>query len=120
MAGYLFRATGGGIRRVAGLAPVENIPGLENIDVTSLVNGHMAYRSAMPKLLREVGWEITSDEFTEIEDPDPENHVKRQRELIREIEEVRKEAEATPRRDLDSSRGVKSRRRKVGKPTMIE
>ncbi|KAK0515487.1 hypothetical protein JMJ35_001521 [Cladonia borealis] len=96
--GYLFRATGGGIRRVAGLAPVENIPGLENIDVTSLVNGHMAYRSAMPKLLREVGWEITSDEFTEIEDPDPENHVKRQRELIREIEEVRKEAEAKPKK----------------------
>ena len=98
LAGYLFRATGGGIRRVAGLAPVENIPGLENIDVTSLVNGHMAYRSAMPKLLRKVGWEITSDEFTEIEDPDPENHDKRQRELIREIEEVRKEAEAKPKK----------------------
>lgn len=98
LAGYLFRATGGGIRRVAGLAPVENIPGLENIDVTSLVNGHMAYRSAMPKLLREVGWEVTSDEFTEIEDPDPENHDKRQRELIREIEEVRKEAEAKPKK----------------------
>ena len=83
---------------MAGLAPVENIPGLENIDVTSLVNGHMAYRSAMPKLLRKVGWEITSDEFTEIEDPDPENHDKRQRELIREIEEVRKEAEAKPKK----------------------
>ncbi|KAL9099523.1 MAG: hypothetical protein Q9163_004992, partial [Psora crenata] len=91
--GYLFRATSGGIMRVAGLAPVENVSGIENIDVTKLVNGHMAYRSAMPKLLREVGWEVESDEFTEIEDPDPENHEKRQRELIRELDEARKEAE---------------------------
>lgn len=94
--GYLFRATSGGIMRVAGLAPVEDVPGLENLDVTKLVNGHMAYRTAMPRLLREVGWEVESDEFTEIEDPDPENHQKRQRELIREIDEARKEAEAKP------------------------
>ena len=82
--------------RVAGLAKVENIPGLENMDVTKLVNGHMAYRAAMPRLLREVGWEVESDEFTEIEDPDPENHEKRQRELIRELDEARKEAETKP------------------------
>jgi hypothetical protein len=94
--GYLFRATSGGIMRVAGLAPVEDVPGLENLNVTALVNGHMAYRAAMPKLLREVGWEVESDEFTEIEDPDPDNHEKRQRELIREIDEARKEAETKP------------------------
>ena len=94
--GYLFRMTGGGIMRVAGLAPVEYVPGVENFDVTALVNGHMAYRAAMPKLLREVGWEVESDEFTEIEDPDPENHAKRQRELIQEIEQARKDAEAKP------------------------
>jgi pimeloyl-ACP methyl ester carboxylesterase len=77
--GYLFRLTSGGIRRVAGLAPVEGIPGLENVDVTDLVPGHMAYRTAMPKLLREVGWLVESDEFTEIEDPDPENHAERKK-----------------------------------------
>lgn len=82
--------------RVAGLAKVEGVHGLENIDVTSLVNGHMAYRAAMPRLLREVGWQVESDEFHEIEDPDPENHEKRQRELIRELDEARKDAEAKP------------------------
>lgn len=91
--GYLFRLTSGGISRVAGLAAVEGIPGLENVDVTDLVPGHMSYRTAMPRLLREVGWIVESDEFTEIEDPDPENHAKRQRELINEIEEARKEFE---------------------------
>ena len=94
--GYLFRATAGGIGRVAGLAAVEDIPGLENIDVSKLVNGHMAYRAAMPRLLKEVGWEVESEEFTEIEDPDPENHEKRQRELINEIDEARKKAEEKP------------------------
>lgn len=94
--GYLFRATGGGIMRVAGLAPVENVPGIENVDVSHLVPGHMAYRAEMPRLLREVGWEVESDEFAEIEDPDPESHQERQRELIREINEARKEAEEKP------------------------
>lgn len=94
--GYLFRATSGGIMRVAGLAPVEEIPGLENLDCTNLVNGHMDYRSAMPRLLKEVGWEVISEEFAEIEDPDPDNHAERQRELIREIDEARKEAEQKP------------------------
>ncbi|MCJ1355987.1 MAG: hypothetical protein MMC33_005981 [Icmadophila ericetorum] len=93
--GYLFRATSGGIYRVAGLAAVD-IPGLENINFTKLVNGHMAYRAAMPRLLREAGWSIESLDFTEIEDPDPENHEARQRQLIRELDEARKEAEAKP------------------------
>ncbi|KAI9784166.1 MAG: hypothetical protein M1839_002671 [Geoglossum umbratile] len=96
--GYLFRATSGGIMRVAGLAPVEQIPGLENVDVTALVPGHMAYRTAMPRLLREVGWAVDSDDFAEIEDPDPENHQARQRELINELEEARKELEKEPKK----------------------
>ena len=95
-AGYLFRATTGGIQRVAGLAPVEEVPGIENVNCTELVNGHMAYRTAMPKLLREVGWEIESEEFGEIEDPDPDNHEARQRELIREIDEARSAAAKQP------------------------
>lgn len=81
--------------RVAGLAPVD-ATGIENYNVTELVNGHMAYRAAMPRLLREMGWVVESDEFAEIEDPDPENHEARQRELINEIEEARKELEKKP------------------------
>jgi hypothetical protein len=56
----------------------------------------MSYRAAMPRLLREVGWMVESDEFTEIEDPDPDDHEKRQRELINEIEEARKALEEKP------------------------
>lgn len=110
--GYLFRLTSGGISRVAGLAPVEGIPGLENVDVTELVPGHMAYRTAMPRLLREVGWMVESDEFTEIEDPDPDNHQQRQRELINEIEEARKEFEKKER-ESKGKFGFFSRKKKT-------
>ncbi|WPH02671.1 putative membrane protein c6f6.13c [Acrodontium crateriforme] len=92
---YLFRATSGGIMRVAGLASVE-IHGIENINVTETVPGHMAYRGMMPTLLEQVGWQVESLEFSEIEDPDPENHEKRQRELLNEIEEARRELEQKP------------------------
>lgn len=91
--GYLFRLTNGGIRSIAGLSAIQGVPGLENVDCSEFVAGHMDYRRAMPRLMREVGWLVESDEFTEIEDPDPENHGERQRELINEIEEARKELE---------------------------
>jgi hypothetical protein len=93
--GYLFRATSGGVMRVAGLSEVQ-IPTIENFNVTNEVPGHMAYRAKMPILLRKVGWEVLSDEFTEIEDPDPDNHERRQRELINEIEEARRQLDEKP------------------------
>lgn len=93
--GYLFRATSGGVMRVVGLSEV-NIPTIENFNVTNDVPGHMAYRAKMPILLRKVGWEVESDEFAEIEDPDPDNHERRQRELINEIEEARRQLDEKP------------------------
>lgn len=81
--------------RVAGLASV-NVAGIENIDVTEDVPGHMAYRGMMPTLLDKVGWAMESLEYTEIEDPDPENHERRQRELLDEIEEARKQLDEQP------------------------
>jgi len=83
--------------RVAGLAPI-NIEGVENVDVTKLVPGHMAYRAAMPRVLREVGFAVESDDFAEIEDPDPDNHNARQRELISEIEDARKAMKDKPQK----------------------
>ena len=86
--GYLFRATGGGIRAVAGLSPLDNVHGVENIDCTDLVEGHMAYRKAIPKIMKTIGWEVLSEEFAEIEEPDPEQG-ERQRQLINEFDEAR-------------------------------
>lgn len=111
--GYLFRLTNGGIRRVAGLGALEECPWIENVDVTALVNGHMDYRTKMPRLLRECGWLVESDEFSEIEDPDPDNHTERQRELINEIEEARRELEKEGKESKGGSRFSIFRRKKA-------
>lgn len=113
--GYLFRATSGGIGRVAGLAAIDTVPGVENVDCTTLVNGHMDYRTAVPRLLRHVGWEVSSDEFSEIEDPDPDNHQERQRELINELDEARKELEKAPQKKQGRFSSLFSRNKQAKK-----
>ena len=65
MLGYLFRATSGGLNTVAGLRPVELVPGMENVEVTNIIFGHMSYRSTMPQLLAKVGFPVTADHFDE-------------------------------------------------------
>jgi hypothetical protein len=62
---YLFRATSGGLNTVAGLRPVENVPGLENVDVTDKISGHMSYRTFMPLILDQLGFPVTADFFDE-------------------------------------------------------
>jgi Protein of unknown function (DUF726) len=64
---YLFRATSGGLSTVAGLRPIQNIPGLENIDVTDKISGHMSYRTFMPLILDQLGFPVSADHFNEPE-----------------------------------------------------
>ncbi|KAM6498952.1 Protein of unknown function (DUF726) domain containing protein [Amanita muscaria] len=67
---YLFRATSGGVGTVAGLRPVNNVPGMENIDVTDKIAGHMSYRTFMPLILDQLGFPVSADYFDEPEQPD--------------------------------------------------
>lgn len=62
---YLFRATSGGIGTVAGLRPVLNVPGLENVDVTDKISGHMSYRTFMPLILDQLGFPVSAHYFDE-------------------------------------------------------
>ncbi|KZT73244.1 DUF726-domain-containing protein [Daedalea quercina L-15889] len=83
---YLFRATAGSLNTVAGLRPVENVPGLENIDVTDKISGHMSYRTFMPLILDQLGFPVSADYFDEPEEPDFEG----ERIVVREGEEEEK------------------------------
>lgn len=105
--GYLFRATGGGLLAVAGISPIENIPGVENFDCTDLVEGHMSYRQAIPKILKAMNWEVLSEEFTEIEEPAAEQK-ERQRALISEFEEARAKMERESAENSNKTKGWKS------------
>lgn len=62
---YLFRATSGGLSSVAGLRPIEDVPGVENVDVTDKIAGHMSYRTFMPLILDQLGFPVTADYFDE-------------------------------------------------------
>jgi hypothetical protein len=55
----------GGVGTVAGLRPVQGIPGLENIDVTDKIAGHMSYRTFMPLILDQLGFPVSADYFDE-------------------------------------------------------
>ncbi|KAI0334020.1 DUF726-domain-containing protein [Cubamyces sp. BRFM 1775] len=83
---YLFRATSGGLNTVAGLRPVQDVPGLENVDVTDKIAGHMSYRTFMPLILDQLGFPVSADYFDEPVEPDFEGD----RVVIREGEETKK------------------------------
>lgn len=64
---YLHRATSGGVRNIAGLHPFNFGCNIENIDVTNIVPGHLAYRALTPLVLGELGFQTTADYFDEPE-----------------------------------------------------
>ncbi|KAJ1660668.1 hypothetical protein IWQ61_000451 [Dispira simplex] len=66
--GFLYRYTNLARGVVAGLMPVEGVARVENVDISDIMDGHMAYRAYMPKLLRVVGIPVTSDEFLDAEE----------------------------------------------------
>lgn len=66
--GYLHRATSGGLKSVCGLHPILDVPDIDNVDITHLVPGHLAYRALMPLVLGELGFRTTADYFDEPED----------------------------------------------------
>lgn len=74
---YLHRATSGGLHSIAGLHPIEFDCGIENVDVTHVVPGHLAYRALTPLVLGELGFKTTADYFDEPESLDqvPERDV---------------------------------------------
>ncbi|KAJ2999885.1 hypothetical protein HDV02_001404 [Globomyces sp. JEL0801] len=67
--GVLYRTSTVLYKDVPGLGPVQDITGIENVDLSDIVNGHMEYRTKMPSILKEVGFVVTSTEF---EDQDGE------------------------------------------------
>lgn len=74
---YLHRAASGGLRSIAGLHPVVPGCGIENVDVTHIVPGHLSYRVLTPLVLGELGFRTTADYFDEPESLDnvPEREV---------------------------------------------
>lgn len=90
MLAYLFRAAAGGFNNVMGITPIKDVEGIENMDCTDIVDGHLAYRKNMPKLLKRLGVAVVSEKFVEIEENVDSEDIKRKRKLVEEVDAAQK------------------------------
>ncbi len=70
--GLLYRASTVGFTGVAGLGPVEGVLGIENVDLTGVVDGHLAYRTRMGHVLRKCGVLVADSDEPEVDMPQQE------------------------------------------------
>ncbi|KAI1769711.1 DUF726-domain-containing protein [Hypoxylon sp. FL1150] len=85
---------------VAGLNPVLNVKGVENVDVGDLVKGHTLYRHATAPILKRIG-------FEDIDLQEIEREEKRLAEQEKKEEEERQAAEGdTKKPDVGGEQGV--------------
>ncbi|KAG2116328.1 hypothetical protein BD769DRAFT_1486018 [Suillus cothurnatus] len=101
---YLFRATSGGLNTVAGLRPIENVPGLENVDVTDKISGHMSYRAFMPLILDQLGFPVSCDYFDEPVEPE----FNEERVVVREGDHTQKKRWFSRKKTPSTSRTPKT------------
>lgn len=74
---------------IAGLQAIDGVRGVENVDVTETVNGHMRYRYLMGAVLKKIGFEDIDEAAVE-----QEQKKLKQEEAKEKAEQERKEAEA--------------------------
>jgi hypothetical protein len=89
--GVLFRTSVASYQHVPGLSPIKNITGLENVDLTDLVNGHMEYQSKLPKILATVGFVTTADFFEDQSFEIAQNNEKHEIEKLQQKEKEKLE-----------------------------
>lgn len=64
--GVVYRTGNWGL--VAGLSEIQGVPGIDNVDLTRVVQGHLGYRLAMPRILKMCGLKVTSEILPEEEE----------------------------------------------------
>ncbi|KAJ3023945.1 hypothetical protein HKX48_009153 [Thoreauomyces humboldtii] len=92
--GVLYRASVAVWNNVAGLRPVENVPGVENIALDDVIQGHLDYRLCMPKVLEKLGFQITRDYFDDEDEEEEKERLELEEEQKKEREERLRAKEA--------------------------
>lgn len=99
MLAYLFRAAAGGFSTIMGITPITNVEGVENVDCTDVVDGHLAYRKNMPKLLKRLGISVVSEKFVDIEEDIDFEDIERKRKLVEDVDAAQKKLSAKNKRN---------------------
>lgn len=91
--GVIYRTSMQSYEHVAGLSEIKDVPGIENYNLSDIVNGHMEYQSKLPKILKRIGFEVNSETF---EDQDTElANFKAEKEAEKQKLKEMREAEKT-------------------------
>jgi hypothetical protein len=96
--GFLYRTSSVQLG-VAGLQPVLGIRGVQNVDVTELVDGHLQYRFITGSILRKIGFEDV--DIAEVEKAEREMAKQKAKE---DEERKKNEGEATGDEEKDGER----------------
>jgi hypothetical protein len=96
--GFLYRTSSVQLG-VAGLQPVLGVRGVQNVDVTELVDGHLQYRFITGSILRKIGFEDV--DIAEVEKAEREMAKQKAKE---EEERKKNEGEATGDEEKDGER----------------
>lgn len=101
---------------VAGLQPVENVPGVENLNVSEMISGHLRYQFLLGRIIKLIGLQDVDLQEIEREEAALEIEVKRQEE-----ERLRHEEEAGMKdRDLSTAREALNSRDRFGEDTRMQ
>jgi hypothetical protein len=81
------------------------VPGLENVDVTDKISGHMSYRAFMPLILDQLGFPVSCDYFDEPVEPE----FNEERVVVREGDHTQKKRWFSRKKTPSTSRTPVSR-----------
>lgn len=96
--GFLYRTSSVQLG-IAGLQPVLGVRGVQNVDVTELVDGHLQYRFITGSILRKIGFEDV--DIAEVEKAERELAMEKEKEAA---ERKKNEGETTGNEEKDSER----------------
>jgi hypothetical protein len=103
--GFLYRTSSVQLG-VAGLQPVIGVRGVQNVDVTELVDGHLQYRFITGSILRKIGFEDVDIE--EVEKAEREMKMQKEKE-----EAERRKNEGEVKGEKDSEEDAEKEKRKL-------
>lgn len=94
---------------VAGLSQVLDVAGVENVDLTHLVNGHLQYRLAMPRILKHCGFQVTQEKLQEELDMEAAEEEKRLKALAATVAATSEKRKSISHNDDDGGESLEYR-----------
>nr|KAJ3421114.1 hypothetical protein HK105_004453 [Polyrhizophydium stewartii] len=113
--GVLYRASSALWSDVAGLRPVNGVPGIESMDLSEFVKGHLEYRSNLPKILKHCGFSVSADKFEDQDDEEEQERLE-----IEEERRLAKESRERERKERAQQQAEEAQRRKREKEEELE